>query len=267
MTETPRPAVLFVCSKNGGKSQLAAGLMRPVRKRAVTVYSAGTKPGKSLNPQSVESLTELGIDITGEHPKPVTDEVLDAVDVVIVLGNETKVEAPRHAVRGLGYRRALRTRHRRHGTHAPGPRRHQGPGPKAPYRTHRELGRARPGAIPDPGRGGCTARRPRPAPGRRSSPERQPLPSCCGRSCPARWRSPPGRPHSSPAPRGSPEARMPVEGWQDGPIVHGVGILVRCSPVWRWLSGHDGRTGPILRFCPRSGGPPAGRFPADGWPV
>ena len=99
MTEpTKTPSVLFVCSKNGGKSQLAAGLMNQLAGGAVTVYSAGTKPGKSLNPQAVESLTELGVDITGEHPKPVTDEVLDSADVVIVLGNEAKVE-PREGKR------------------------------------------------------------------------------------------------------------------------------------------------------------------------
>ena len=93
MTETTKtPSVLFVCSKNGGKSQLAAGIMNQLADGRVTVYSAGTKPGKSLNPQAVESLTELGIDITGEHPKPVTDEVLDEVDVVIVLGTEAYVE-------------------------------------------------------------------------------------------------------------------------------------------------------------------------------
>lgn len=92
------PAVLFVCSKNGGKSQLAAGLMRGHAGDTVTVYSAGTKPGNSLNPQAVDSLTELGIDITGEHPKPVTDEVLDSVDAVIVLGTEAKLE-PREGMR------------------------------------------------------------------------------------------------------------------------------------------------------------------------
>ena len=91
---TKTPSVLFVCSKNGGKSQLAAGLMNQLAHGTVTVHSAGTKPGRSLNPQSVDVLAELGIDITGEHPKPVTDEVLDAVDVVIVLGNEAKVQAP-----------------------------------------------------------------------------------------------------------------------------------------------------------------------------
>lgn len=93
MTETPNsPSVLFVCSKNGGKSQLAAALMNQLADGTVTVHSAGTKPGKSLNPQSVDAMAELGIDITGEHPKPVADDVLDMVDVVIVLGNEARVE-------------------------------------------------------------------------------------------------------------------------------------------------------------------------------
>lgn len=92
------PSVLFVCSKNGGKSQLAAGLMNQLAAGSVSVYSAGTKPGASLNSQAVESLTELGIDITGEYPKPVTEGVLDAVDTVIVLGTEAKLE-PREGVR------------------------------------------------------------------------------------------------------------------------------------------------------------------------
>ncbi|GAA1768920.1 low molecular weight phosphatase family protein [Pseudarthrobacter sulfonivorans] len=98
MTQEKTPSVLFVCSKNGGKSQLAAGLMRDLAGDAIAVYSAGTKPAKSLNPQAVESLTELGIDVTGEHPKPVTDEVLDTVDAVIVLGTEAKLE-PREGKR------------------------------------------------------------------------------------------------------------------------------------------------------------------------
>lgn len=97
-TTSTKPAVLFVCSKNGGKSQLAAGLMRDLAGEAVTVYSAGTKPGKSLNPQAVDSLAELGIGVEGEHPKPVTDDVLDAVDAIIVLGTEAKLE-PREGKR------------------------------------------------------------------------------------------------------------------------------------------------------------------------
>jgi arsenate-mycothiol transferase len=99
MTETTKtPSVLFVCSKNGGKSQLAAGLMKQLAGDGITVHSAGTKPGTSLNAQAAESLAELGIDIRGEHPKPVTDEVLDAVDAVIVLGTEAKLE-PREGTR------------------------------------------------------------------------------------------------------------------------------------------------------------------------
>ena len=97
-TTSKTPSVLFVCSKNGGKSQLAAGLMNQLANGSVTVYSAGTKPGKSLNPQAVESLTELGIDISSEHPKPVTEDVLDVVDAVIVLGTEAKLE-PREGTR------------------------------------------------------------------------------------------------------------------------------------------------------------------------
>lgn len=95
MTQTAKtPSVLFVCSKNGGKSQLAAGLMNQLAHGTVTVHSAGTNPAQSLNPQAVDSLAELGIDITGEHPKPVTEDVLNAADVVIVLGTEAKVAAP-----------------------------------------------------------------------------------------------------------------------------------------------------------------------------
>jgi arsenate-mycothiol transferase len=92
MTQEKTPSVLFVCSKNGGKSQLAAGLMRDLAGDKIAVYSAGTKPAKDLNPQAVESLTELGIDVAGEYPKPVTGEVLDSVDAVIVLGTEAKLE-------------------------------------------------------------------------------------------------------------------------------------------------------------------------------
>lgn len=93
-----KPSVLFVCSKNGGKSQLAAGLMRQLAGGSVDVYSAGTKPAKELNPLAVESLTELDIDVAGEHPKPVTDDIIDGVDVVVVLGTEARIE-PRDGTR------------------------------------------------------------------------------------------------------------------------------------------------------------------------
>jgi arsenate-mycothiol transferase len=91
---TGTPAVLFVCVRNAGKSQMAAGLMKARAGDAVDVFSAGTAPGEALNSESVGSLSELGIDISGERPKAVTDELLRAVDVVVVLGRDAQVEPP-----------------------------------------------------------------------------------------------------------------------------------------------------------------------------
>ena len=91
---TGRPAVLFVCVRNAGKSQMAAGLMKAVAGDAVDVFSAGTAPGEALNGESARSLAELGIDISGERPKAVTEDLLRAVDVVVVLGQEAQVEPP-----------------------------------------------------------------------------------------------------------------------------------------------------------------------------
>ncbi|PXA67978.1 low molecular weight phosphatase family protein [Cryobacterium arcticum] len=92
MTETRIPSVLFVCQKNGGKSQMAAALLRAAAGDTVTVHSAGTKPGAALNAQSVESLAQLGVDVGDEHPKLITAEMLAAADVVVVLGTEAKVD-------------------------------------------------------------------------------------------------------------------------------------------------------------------------------
>ncbi|QDW61578.1 low molecular weight phosphatase family protein [Oerskovia sp. KBS0722] len=86
---TPR-SVLFVCVKNGGKSQMAAGLARKIAPD-VRVDSAGTSPGSSLNTLSVASLEEVGVDLSGEHPKPLTLELVAAADVVVVLGREAQV--------------------------------------------------------------------------------------------------------------------------------------------------------------------------------
>jgi arsenate-mycothiol transferase len=86
------PSVLFVCVKNGGKSQMAAGLMREIAGDSVEVHSAGTKPGDGINKLSAESLAEVGIDISAETPKPVDPELLRSVDVVVTLGREAHVE-------------------------------------------------------------------------------------------------------------------------------------------------------------------------------
>ena len=88
-----KPKVLFVCVKNGGKSQMAAGLMRQLTGDDVEVYSAGTKPGTAVNALSAESLQEVGIDITSETPKLVDPELVRDVDLVVTLGREARVDS------------------------------------------------------------------------------------------------------------------------------------------------------------------------------
>ena len=87
------PSVLFVCVKNGGKSQMAAGLMRRIAADTVTVYSAGTAPGSAVNGQSAEALLEVGVDISAEQPTLVDYELARDVDLVITLGREVRLEA------------------------------------------------------------------------------------------------------------------------------------------------------------------------------
>ncbi|WP_404316454.1 low molecular weight phosphatase family protein [Prescottella equi] len=87
-----KPSVLFVCVKNGGKSQMAAGLMRKAAGDAVEVHSAGTKPGAAVNALSAQSLLEVGVDITAETPKAIDPQLLRAVDVVVTLGREAHVD-------------------------------------------------------------------------------------------------------------------------------------------------------------------------------
>ncbi|MBC7303356.1 MAG: low molecular weight phosphatase family protein [Nocardia sp.] len=87
-----KPSVLFVCVKNGGKSQMAAGLMRHLAGDHVEVHSAGTRPGSALNELSVASLHELGVDITGESPEPIDPDLMRDIDLVVTLGREAQVE-------------------------------------------------------------------------------------------------------------------------------------------------------------------------------
>lgn len=89
---TQKPSVLFVCAKNGGKSQMAAGLMRQLAGNDVDVYSAGTTPGSAVNALSAESLSEVGVDISGETPKAVDLQLVRDVDVVVILGREAQLE-------------------------------------------------------------------------------------------------------------------------------------------------------------------------------
>ncbi|WP_068328766.1 arsenate-mycothiol transferase ArsC [Janibacter terrae] len=92
-----RPSVLFVCVKNGGKSQMAAALMRQRHGADVDVHSAGTRPGDALNDGSVAALEEVGADVGGEHPKPIDPALLDAVSLVVVIGDEARIDAPGRA--------------------------------------------------------------------------------------------------------------------------------------------------------------------------
>ena len=81
-----RPAVLFLCVKNGGKSQMALGWFKELAGDRAIAWSGGSEPGKSLSATAVEAMAERGIDIAGEYPKPWTDERLRAADVVITMG-------------------------------------------------------------------------------------------------------------------------------------------------------------------------------------
>lgn len=87
------PSVLFVCVKNGGKSQMAAALMRSLAGPDVEVHSAGTRPGDSVNALSAQVVAEVGASMDAEFPKPIDPRLLRRVDRVVVLGAEAVVEA------------------------------------------------------------------------------------------------------------------------------------------------------------------------------
>ena len=80
------PGVLFLCVHNAGRSQMAAGWLRHLAGDAVMVWSGGSEPASQINPAAIDAMAEVGIDITAEFPKPWTDEVVRAADVVITMG-------------------------------------------------------------------------------------------------------------------------------------------------------------------------------------
>ncbi|WP_336882781.1 low molecular weight phosphatase family protein [Rhodococcus globerulus] len=86
------PSVLFVCVKNGGKSQMAAGLMRKAAGDQIQVHSADTTPGSAVNALSADVLLEVGVDITRETPTLIDPQLVREVDLVVTLGSEAKVE-------------------------------------------------------------------------------------------------------------------------------------------------------------------------------
>ena len=80
------PEVLFVCTHNAGRSQMAAALLDHQAAGRVRVTSAGSQPADQLNPAVVQAMAEIGLDISREFPKPLTIDKVQAADVVITMG-------------------------------------------------------------------------------------------------------------------------------------------------------------------------------------
>ena len=83
---TGTPEVLFVCVQNSGRSQIAAGLLRSLAGPQVHVRTAGSQPAGAIDPVVVQVLEEVGVPLVAEFPKPLTDEVVQAADIVITMG-------------------------------------------------------------------------------------------------------------------------------------------------------------------------------------
>lgn len=81
-----RPVVLFLCTHNAGRSQMALGFFTRHAGDAAIAWSGGSEPGDRVNPAAIQAMAERDIDISGEYPKPWTDEVVRAADVVVTMG-------------------------------------------------------------------------------------------------------------------------------------------------------------------------------------
>ncbi len=86
MTDAATPAVLFLCTHNAGRSQMALGYFTHYAGNDAVAWSGGSEPGDEINPAAVAVMAEVGIDITGEYPKPWTDDMVRTADVVITMG-------------------------------------------------------------------------------------------------------------------------------------------------------------------------------------
>lgn len=81
-----RPAVMFLCVQNAGRSQMAAGWLRHLAGDRVEVFSGGSEPGEQIHPVAAQAMAEVGIDIGGEQPQRWTQETLEAADVIVTMG-------------------------------------------------------------------------------------------------------------------------------------------------------------------------------------
>jgi arsenate reductase (thioredoxin) len=84
--DSGKPAVLFLCVHNAGRSQMALGWFQHLAGDRAIAWSGGSEPGREVNPSAVAVMREVGIDISGEFPKPWSDEVVRAADVVVTMG-------------------------------------------------------------------------------------------------------------------------------------------------------------------------------------
>ncbi|MDN7123076.1 arsenate reductase ArsC [Nocardioides sp. ChNu-153] len=80
------PEVLLVCVQNAGRSQMAAALIEHHAQGRIHVRSAGSRPAEEIEPAVLEVMTEIGLDLSAQFPKPLTDDVVRAADVVITMG-------------------------------------------------------------------------------------------------------------------------------------------------------------------------------------
>ena len=81
-----KPTVLFLCTHNAGRSQMALGFFNRLAGDQAVAYSGGSEPADEVNPAAVAAMAEKGIDITGEHPKRWTEDMVEAADVVVTMG-------------------------------------------------------------------------------------------------------------------------------------------------------------------------------------
>jgi arsenate reductase (thioredoxin) len=84
--DSARPEVLFVCVHNAGRSQIAAGYLDRLAGDRLTVRTAGSEPAGEINRVVIEAMDEVGIDLSKEFPKPLTDDAVGDADVVITMG-------------------------------------------------------------------------------------------------------------------------------------------------------------------------------------
>lgn len=112
-----KPVVLFLCTHNAGRSQMALGFFQHLADGRAVAWSGGSEPASTINPAAVAAMAERGIDISTEYPKPWTEEVARAADVVVTMGCGDWRRLPRLSrppLRGMGPRRPGGPEYRRH---------------------------------------------------------------------------------------------------------------------------------------------------------